>query len=446
MNRIPFLERVQCGLERFPPAGPVLLACSGGGDSIALLHALVRLGYPVAVAHLDHAFREDSSRDAHFVRNVARSLGVEAVVERHRVADEARELGLSFEAHARDVRYAFLARTAREMGCAVIATGHTASDQAETLLMRILRGTGPSGLAGIPRVGEHHGLPVLRPMLDISRNAVRAWLTAEGLEWREDSTNDEQIALRNRIRLDLLPLLCRKYNPEIETALCRLADTAVQEDALLRQLAREKLNALLDANGRIERQAFRALPVALQRRVVMQWLGRDSDFMETGAMTRFIAGAPTGSRMSLHKGGMAYAGHDFVELDNRAAGDASVVALPVPGETMAGDYTVSARMAAPPANVARDCGPNRQWLACRAPLHLRTRRPGDRMHPLGAPGSRLVSDIMVDRRIPAPHRAQLPLLLCGEEVVWFPGGPVSASAALAPGATEAVLVEVTPCR
>ncbi len=450
----PFLRLVQDSIDGerlLPPGASVLVACSGGGDSMALLHALRELGYAVNVAHLDHASRPESAADAGWLEEQVAALGLAFVSERHSVAEEAEALGLSFEAHARAVRYAFLVRTARALACHAIATGHTESDQSETVLLRLLRGTGPAGLGGIPPLGEHDGVRVVRPLLRASRDTVRAWLVSRGISWREDPSNAENTILRNRVRHRLLPLLREEFNENVDGALARLADIAREEEAWLRPQAATARAACVDAEDRIDRAAFSALPVALQYRVVLNWLhqaGVESSHDHVTALAEFVRSAPVGARHCLPGGALLYAGRERVERAARVGDEEADAALSIPGSVEAFGQTFTARRIAPmpPKELATYCTPTRQCFDADAlgeGVIIRMRRPGDRMIPYGAPGSRKVSDIMVDAGVPAPRRNAVPLLVRGDEVLWIVGGPVAQTVAITAQSRAMVEVEIT---
>ena len=182
----------------------LVVAFSGGPDSTALLHALVelkeRLAIELVVAHLDHGQRPDSARDADYCRQQARQLNLSVVTE----ALPPEPCG---EAQLREHRYEFLARQAHTVGARSVATGHTASDSVETLMMNLLRGAGPRGLSGIAPVSSHHGVRILHPLIDVERIDVLRFLATRGASYLEDPTNDDESRLRNRIRHDLLPSL-----------------------------------------------------------------------------------------------------------------------------------------------------------------------------------------------------------------------------------------------
>jgi tRNA(Ile)-lysidine synthase len=250
----PLADKVRLWLRHhgLEPAGVV--AVSGGPDSVALLRALVELRRPLApgllvVAHLNHQLRgAESDADEAFVRDLhahlvaAGAAGLGLRWERIDVAALARAAGANLEATARRARYDWLARVAGETGSGWIATGHTADDQAETVLHRLLRGTGLRGLRGIaPRRPLRPDLAVIRPLLSVTRSEVLDYLRAEGQDCCRDSSNFDPAYTRNRIRHELLPHLAERYNPAIVAVLARLAEQADEDYALLEAQAVELL-------------------------------------------------------------------------------------------------------------------------------------------------------------------------------------------------------------
>jgi tRNA(Ile)-lysidine synthase len=261
------------------PGDTVVAAVSGGADSTALLRVLVALKedlrLEVHVAHFNHRLRDDADTDAAFVADMARGFGLSF----HEGSGDPRAhvgSGRSLEDAARRLRYGFLTSVAREARAQAIATGHTLDDQAETVLMRVLRGAGPWGLAGIPPGRSHAGVRIVRPLIETPRAAVEAWLGAAGVEWREDATNRDQAMLRNRIRGVLIPLL-EGYNPSIRRTLARLADVMRDETLALDALAARRVAALLSSRGdavRVGLAAFRRASPALQRRALREAIRR----------------------------------------------------------------------------------------------------------------------------------------------------------------------------
>jgi len=255
------------------PRETVLVAVSGGPDSLALLHLLTRLRTPwqltLHVAHVDHGLRPEAVEDAAFVESIGRAWDVPVTVKTVDVRGE-RQPGESVQQAARRLRYRALAEVARTVDARRIALGHHADDQAETVLMRLLRGAGPTGLAGMrPRRG-----PYIRPLLGVTRADVEAYCRRFGLEPRRDPSNLSPQYLRSRIRHHLLPILEQEYNPNIRTVLSRTAALLREEDDLVEALARRAHRRLQDGRGPTDLpvDGLARLPVAIARRVVRHML------------------------------------------------------------------------------------------------------------------------------------------------------------------------------
>jgi tRNA(Ile)-lysidine synthase len=249
------LREVELFLARLGDVRPLVVAVSGGPDSVALLHALATLhgknpAAPLLVAHLNHQLRgADSDADEHFVRVLVDRMRAEGVTnlefrsERIDVATQAQVTGDNLENAARKLRYGWLVRIAQEVQARWVATGHTADDQAETVLHRLLRGTGLKGLSGIPARRElAPAIEAIRPLLGVRRSEVLDYLAAMGLSYRQDSTNRDIKLTRNRIRHELLPCLAENYNPKIAEVLCKLAEQATEVSRIEKSQARQLLS------------------------------------------------------------------------------------------------------------------------------------------------------------------------------------------------------------
>jgi tRNA(Ile)-lysidine synthase len=236
----------------------MLLAVSGGADSVALLRGLAELREDLSlvlhVAHLDHQLRGQAARDdAEWVARSSGTLGLACTIGTSDVADLARRSGRGIEETARDERYRFLTETARALDCPVIALAHTADDQAETILHHILRGTGLSGLRGIPRERRlDSGVRLIRPLLDLEHSVVLDYLARLGQDYRDDESNRDEAYTRNRLRHQLLPLLAEQYNPHVREALRRLGQQAVETQAAVESLAGELLERALHSSSAVE--------------------------------------------------------------------------------------------------------------------------------------------------------------------------------------------------
>ena len=269
------LECLSGELSLLPEPRRLLVAVSGGADSMALLCGLLQLRGELAlslhVAHLDHQLRGPASReDAEWLCGVCQQHDVPLTIGRADVAQAASRAGTGIEETARNARYEFLERTACGTRCQVIALAHTADDQAETILHHILRGTGLAGLRGIPRERQlDSGIRLLRPLLDVDRSTVRDFLSQIQQDFREDASNQDDSFTRNRIRLSLLPLLTDEYNPQICQALLRLSRQAGEAQTAFDALAGSLLERTLESSSanecRLKWQPFQDVPRHLIR-------------------------------------------------------------------------------------------------------------------------------------------------------------------------------------
>ncbi|MBA3944564.1 MAG: tRNA lysidine(34) synthetase TilS [Herpetosiphonaceae bacterium] len=268
----------------------LVVAVSGGPDSLCLLHLLRRFeadGLQLHVAHLNHGLRPQAAADAAFVAATAADWGLPVTVGERDVAALAQQQHSGFEAAARQARYAFLRDVATAVGTDDVALGHTADDQAETVLLRLLRGAGPTGLAAMrPRTELATGLVLLRPLLAITREEIEAYCAAHGLLPRQDASNTSPLFVRNRVRATLLPAI-KTYNPHIVQTLGRTATVCADEDAYIRsQLDHLWPELVIQAGDHqvvLDRLAFRNLPRALQRRALRRAMELLGGLTEVGA-------------------------------------------------------------------------------------------------------------------------------------------------------------------
>ena len=426
---------------------PIVVAVSGGADSLALLLLLAQLketlGLTLHVAHLDHGLRGSSARsDALFVEDTARELSLSLTLGMEDVNSYRSERGLSLEEAAREVRYSFLSRVAAELGSGAIALGHTADDQAETILMHILRGSGLTGLAGMsplshwPSSRHKEPIALLRPLLSVPRSETEAYCRFKGVTPRDDRTNRSLEFTRNRTRLELIPILSG-YNPRIREALQRLsASAALDQDYIIGE-ARQALDELSTPDGnaiRIERSGFAALHPALKRhllRLAYQQLTGSVAGLGYSHVEAMIRSSEAGTGRSVNlPGSLVFSvGYDTLNLsaDGHRGADADVPVeeypLSIPGETRTQGWNVTARLLAN-AGGPLDTGAYSALLdAERAggSLHLRGRRPGDRFTPLGMTGAKKLQDFMVDARIPADSRDGVSLVVSERGIVWVVG-------------------------
>lgn len=433
------------------PGDSVLVACSGGQDSVALLLALHRLsdhlGITLHAAHLNHQLRGvEAQGDAAFVADLCAGLSIPVHQGSADVQAHATGTHRSLEEAGREVRRAFLDQVAAEIGCHRIALGHTASDRAETLLMNILRGSGLDGLRSIPPVNGRR----IRPLIDVSRPDTAAYCADRGIEPRQDATNlDPDACVRNRLRLDLLPALGRDYNPSVEAALLRLARAAESELDWVTEHARQVFNGLSMCHGSgiaLEADRLAALPEALRRRVLQLAMaeagGGVFEAVHLEALDRLLAtgtgdaALPAGIMARL-RAGVLVLGPAASELQESEPWE---VTLPVPGEVSlpVGGHFAAALGPAPAAEQLRGAGPDVAFASSEAvgeTLYVRGWLPGDRIAPLGMQGTRKLQDVFVDSKIPRERRHRQPVVVGATgEILWLPGLCLSRHAALAPDA------------
>ncbi len=403
----------------------VLVALSGGADSVALLHLLrfasAENGRAVFAAHFDHAMRPESGRDAAWVAGLCRAWGVPLIGGRA-------ERGLRTEEEARDARYAFLRQARGEVRADWIATAHHADDQAETVLFRLLRGTGSAGLAGIPPVDAGRGLA--RPLLPFTRRQIRRYAARHRLRWREDASNASLDPARNRIRHQILPLIERSVAPGARAALARLADVARDDEAawgaLLAgetgALAREEEGALVLVRERLagydSAVAARLLRGLLRRFGVVP--GRDG----TRSALRFIGNAPSGRELRLAGGVRIHTefGEARIERDpGPVPPDTPLVLADGRGEGTCRIGGRERRVAWWPADGPAADGAESFAVAGDAwPLLLRGWLPGDRVRTRA--GTRTLKRLFNDRRVPRSARARVPVLADARgRVLWVAG-------------------------
>lgn len=420
------------------PGARVAVAVSGGPDSVALLFALADLARraPWSLAgliHVNHGLRPDAPDDTEFCRALACRLNIPFDTSRVDVRQTMAEENLSLEAAARIERYAALGRGAGRLSATLVATGHTCDDQAETLLLRLLRGTSFRGAAGIrPRRGIF-----VRPLLDVRRADARTYLASLGETYREDPSNADETIPRNRLRRVLLPVVEDLW-PGGVSALARFAELAAEDERWLSMLARrEGRSRVRTVIGGVELSTagLEAYPLAVARRIVrdaLEQAGGHPTFRDVDAILG-IASSPRGRAMLDLRGVSVEKRRSSLSILRtgfrpEAARVSFSHRLEVPGlveigetgSTIRSSLSYEGQNGFPP----RSAGPVVALQASRLmlPLTVRSRRPGDRLRPLGGPGERKLQDLLVDRKIPLADRDFLPIVVDGEgRIVWVAG-------------------------
>ena len=442
----------------------VLVAVSGGPDSVALLHLLAglreELGFALEVAHLGHGIRGDEAReDALFVARLAQGLSLpfhlrEVDLPRLRKTRG----GGNLEAMARKERYDFFAALAREREIGKIATAHTRDDQVETFLMWLLRGSGGRGLGAIPPVrtldARGESLWLVRPMIETSRQEVIGYLTAQGFSYRTDRTNLDRTRLRNWIRLELLPQLRARLDPRLDARLAQAADLLREEEEVLNFLTEERLEQVVRA-GDLPRAAVLRESKAVQRRLIRLWLERKVGnlkgigFHHVEKILRLVAHGPSQCRLSIPGGWDFVKEYAVLRLEEKRRKPSRLgysYPLPHQGELVIPEAGMklksSCHACAAPARPRSELEAVFDLALLPESLVVRNFRPGDRFHPLGMRGRKKVKELFIEKRLPLSARPTYPLVLAGEEILWIPGCARSAVAAVSPGTRAVLRVEL----
>lgn len=453
------------------PGNRIIAAVSGGADSVALLRLLLELrpelGIGLAVAHFNHGIRGDeAAADESFVREMAEHFELQFHGGSGDARAFAREQKMSLETAARELRHRFFAELLPSGGDMKIATAHTQDDQAETVMMRVLRGAGSRGLAGIAPLQKEKSL--VRPMLCVTRNEIEAWLRSLGQPWREDSTNRDLHHTRNRVRHELLPALRRDYNPSVDQTLADLAEIARAEEDYWSGQIRALADRLVrpgrpSRSGRssghvpvlaIELTGLLALPLALQRRLVRRMaeeLGASLEFKHVHELIEFARFKKPGKALELPGGLTATCTQRELQLSQVTENVIPGYCYPllVPGEVEVPELgTILRAQVISPGSGLSGYNPiqHPQLLdrALLAPeLKVRNWQAGDRYFPAHTRSPRKVKELLQRGRIghellPA-ERSAWPVIESAGEIVWMRGFPVPQAFTAKSG--EAILIE-----
>lgn len=427
------------------PGNTVIVACSGGPDSLALLDILWRLKENLAIkvvaAHYEHGIRgQESKDDESFVENYCLEKSIPFYSESANIPQLSRERGESLETCARQMRYAFLNKLSGELGQALIATAHHADDQAETVLMHLLRGTGLNGLTGILPKRDN----IIRPMLAFTKAELVEYCYQQGLSPRHDPTNEEIDCTRNKLRLQLVPLLKKEYNKNITRSLCNLAETVSAEEELLHELTIRAEERLCQFDGQGESGCkfkitdFLKEPLAIRRRLIQQLISRISygttlTFQHIDAVLELIAKNVTGSSLNLPDRCVAKISYGFFYLSKKTkkilTSHGTIEDTPYKilelGNSVVLPYGGAISAYATDSLEGEDSFSKTKIYCdaarCGTELVVRYRHHGDRIR--FENGSKKLKDFFVDAKVERSSRDQVPLVVNSRtgDIIWVAG-------------------------
>jgi tRNA(Ile)-lysidine synthase len=440
--------------ELFKPGDTLIIGLSGGADSTALLDLLANLhSFPLQLvaAHLNHCLRgTESDGDEEFCRHLAEHYAIPFETRRVDAKALAKENSCNLEDAGRRARIGFFDELSLRWKAQAVVLAHHADDQAETFLMRLLRG---SGMSGLSCMAHSNNRGYLRPLLGISRAEIEQYLAERGLSWREDSSNQDQSFLRNRIRHELLPLL-EQYNPAIRNCLTTTADLLSAESNLLDEQAREITDTICRSSSGgpiLSLATFTILPLAMQRRIVRRIIGRACGNLDhfgsshIDAVCRLATSTRPNARLNLPLGVVVSRAYENLIFNSSPPLEQAdfVLNIDAPGVyQLSTGETLTIEKCQVPDRFDNE-GANTVYMdhdKAPFPWLIRTPRPGDRLQPLGMEGSKKLKNLFIDCKIPAAQRKATPLLFSGNELLWVCGIRPSQTSRVATYTSHAIKV------
>jgi tRNA(Ile)-lysidine synthase len=454
------------------PGDRVAVAVSGGADSVALLCLLAELrgelGIVLAAIHFNHKLRAtDSDQDEQFVAGLAHRLRLESQSETGDVTAHAKEKHLSVETAARKLRYEYFQRLLRENQFNRIATAHTLDDQAETVLLKLIRGAGTRGMAGIyPKlVADFEGAAIIRPLLDIRRKDIEAYLADIQQAWREDKSNRDLRHSRNRVRHGILPRLERNLNPAVYETLAETAEVARAEEDYWSGKVAQLLSTVWENSltpktlgGALNLKTLTDLPLALQRRVIRgaaESLGLKLEFrqveeiLETAFPSQQSADSPTHKSMLLPNQWKVSRQKSELhfECQTRTGGPSDYeYSLPIPGSIDVPELGSRFESKFVGRNAVQGYNPEHLFdpgLLAKE-LTVRNWRPGDRFWPAHSKAPRKIKELLQDRQVTGTERKLWPIVLSGDEIIWLRGFPAPAKLQPQENSSQTLLLQELP--
>ncbi|MEW5745777.1 MAG: tRNA lysidine(34) synthetase TilS [Nitrospirota bacterium] len=445
----------------------VLVALSGGPDSVCLLALLARIGaeygIELSAAYIDHGLRPgETPREIAFCAELCTALKIPFFTRPVDVRAYAKERGINKQEAARELRYAALDGIALEHRSSTIALGHTADDQVETVVMRLIRGAGPSGLAGIPPKRGHF----VRPLIEVERDEIERFLASEGIGFVVDSSNLAPDYLRNRLRQELVPFF-KKVNPDVAGTIARTADIFREEERYFEVLVTKTLMRLISRKSDAAIELFllpmEAMEKVLMRRVLRRAIDETRGLRGIGLVhieeiMSLIKTGASGARIYLPHGIRVVKGYSTLLITAERPVKLPEYVLQSPGETVLPGEMILKEAAlvvrsieVAPREIPVDYGDDRRVAYLDAgklapPLTIRSRRPGDFFYPLGLGNRKKLQDFFVDEKIPRDARDSVPLLVSGGAIAWVMGCRIDDRFRIDKTTTRVLKFEIQPLK
>ena len=459
-----FVEKVKKTINKYrmlESGERVIVGVSGGPDSMALLYVLnqIKKRYNVVlkVAHLNHGFRgEEARREAQFVEEMAQKLELPFALRSFDVPSYKKTSSLSSQEAAREVRYQFLEEVREQFKASKIALGHNADDQAETLMMWLLRGSGLRGLSGIPPVRE--GV-IIRPLIETTREEIEAFIKERGIPFVIDSSNKETKYLRNRLRHEIFPLLRKHYNPQLIKSLVQTASILRTEDEYLENIAQDLLKDIIVSQEResvvVDSKGLLALPLAIQLRCLRGVLERIKGDLRRISSThiydiiKIVSQDEPHKVLKLPEGIRVEKSYHHLVVKHRQSAPPPFhyyfdsipdqVRIEEIGKDMKFDTLEGGE------RLIRKESPYRVYLdrgKVIMPLTIRNARPGDRFQPLGMRGEKKIKDFFIDEKVPLKERKRVPILFFGDLLGWVGGMRINHRLRVTRGTRKILRIEI----
>ncbi len=421
----------------------VLVAVSGGPDSICLLHILHRLkeefNLTLYAAHVNHCLRgEEADKDEEYVEKFCRDFGIECFSRKIDINKLSEERGISTESAAREARYEFFQELVHKLKAQRVALAHNANDQAETVLMRIMRGAGMEGIIGIKAVRENI---FIRPLINIKRESIEGYCEDNNLLPRIDKTNHENIYTRNKIRLELIPYIKENFNSDIITTLNRLADTIGRDNEYLENIANEKFKSYCRRNSGkviINKEAFKEHEAIITRMLRLSILKLKGNLYNVEKVHIYdlinLQKSGTGKLITLPENVVGYNNYENIELSigkaygNKEAEKEYTLSINEEKGIEGFNFRISARLVGKSEKINLKEKSNIKYFdfdKLQGIITVRRRRNGDRFTPFGMKGSKKLKDFFMDLKVPQEERDRIPLICFGEDIAWIVGYRIS---------------------